>query len=540
VIISYPILSKFLKKYSSIFLLILICGGVTLILIDKIDLPGPYQDDTNLLPVAHRMIEDELNYCRNCITIFEKNFPLGSHYNGLISFYLFKLPMVYFFGLDYIFVRYYGILFVLLTTIFTYLFSKELFNPKIGIIAAALFAFLPSTILFAKYPMWASYTLPFFSIATLYFLIKWKNSTKKRYLIMSFLFIGLGIGDKLNFLWLIIGLVITYFIFHPKFKKDLTTLLLGLSSLFAGSFLFVLSYLNNLQSQVGALLANLTVTYYGQSNLNIFDNLIIRFEHLDQLITGDFFHMFGGSHSNFILFPLFIISLFGIIITKKVDYRNYFRKYLFIILLVFFMLASSIFTPTVLNTAQLIILLPFLSIIIAVFIFMFGKSIEKYSKIKNLHLPILVIFSILVITSNILVVNEYKNDMVKTGGIGLFSNKIVDLTDFLLTNNYTKITTLDWGFDAPLYVLSGGNITITTNILYNQEDFQVNRYKNILERSFEFPEVIYVKNVRDAPISGSSDLFPDTLKEHGKTPILIKTFYSWDEKTPLYFVYRVQ
>jgi len=131
---------KYHEKKISIIILFFICLSSILLMVDGLENPGLYYDDSGHPAVAVQVINNDpiSRYWTTInVEIFEQVFPLWGTYEGTMSTYT-LLPFVYFLGPEVETIRIYGIVIVFLTTIFTYLFSKEAFNEKIGLLSAAL------------------------------------------------------------------------------------------------------------------------------------------------------------------------------------------------------------------------------------------------------------------------------------------------------------------------------------------------------------------------------------------------------------------
>jgi len=509
-------------------------------MIDKIDLPGPYRDNISRLLMAERFLNDEVTYNPpSNLNLFGKIFYLNSFYNGVSALYLFVIPTLIIFGFSPETIGIHGIMVVVLTTVFTFLFAKEAFNTKTGLVSAAMLSFMVSTVFFGKFPIWTSLTVVFWFIASLYFLIKWKKSTKKLYMILAFVSLGIGTSEKILFVWPLVALIITYFIFRPKIDNKIKHLPLIIISFLSGGIVLVVSLILRFQNTIDTIVTRSTTTPYGHENIMVFDHLVDRLSQFRQLLDGGFFTMFGDSHTNDVFFIFFLISIMGIFIMRIKNPNPYFKRSLFLIIILSIMLFLSIFTVTILNTAQLVILLPIPAIIISIFIVSFSENIHKFTNKKISSFPIILGLTLFLIVGNFLVIDQYKKDLEKTGGIGTYSSVIIEVTHFLQTNNYTSVLTLDWGSRAPILLVSEKELIPGGAILYDHGDFQVNKYKNTIKESLNDPTRVYLKNVKDIPVDGSNLYFKEVLEEQNKKLVLIKTFKEWDGKD-LYYLYKAE
>jgi len=203
------------------------------------------------------------------------------------------------------------------------------------------------------------------------------------------------------------------------------------------------------------------------------------------------------------------------------------------------MIVVSSATVTVLNVAQLVMLLPLSPLIIGAFIVTLSDRISKKTNNEIFSLPIIFGLTILLLVSNFMVIDSYKSDLERTGGVGLFSIIFYDIADYLKENNMNQVVTLDWGSWNSIYISSNHEILPTVAILYDRSSFQVDKYRQTVEGSLMDPDTVYLKYIKDKPIQGSWDLFVEVLEKHDKKPVLIKTFYSWNEKD-LFYLYKAE
>jgi len=527
------------KEIIPIFFLSLICVFVISVLSYHIERPGAYYDDNFMGVIAVKILNNfpASEYPSiSVIDLFGHVFPYWGTYWGLVEAYL-LLPFFYILNPNNISIKIYGIVIVVLTTIFIYLFSKQMFNKKVGLIAAFLFAISPSTIFLGKIPTASIFAMCLFEVSALYFLIKWKNTKKKSHMITAFVLLGLGIAIKMNFWWLILSLGISFFIFRPQLQINIKKIVLMTSSFLLGSAFFVIYLIKYNNSFLGFFTSRSTQTDQGASNVAIIPNILERLTNLNQLLSGSNFDWTGGLHSNYLLTYFFIISVVGIIILQIKKRNNFHRRAVFLIFILSVMLVSSIFTVSNRNFWQILIVLPITQIIIAIFIFEITDHLKKLNLHKSITpLFITSILSILFI-SNFIIINDYMLDLERTGGTDYFSPQIYDLMSYLNEINYNKIVFLDWGLQNQIFVQTNGKLKSESNLVYAGQNFD--SFILNLETDFKDPNIIYLKYRTDSPVNGSSAHFFQTIKKTHKTAILLKTFKDWEGKD-LYYVYRVE
>lgn len=520
-------------------ILALICLLVILVMVDNIELLGPYPDDLGGVLHAKRVLDNTTPDRPGTIEVFNHVLPLNSYYNGMTDVYFFMIPLGSILGLEYSTVRIYGIVIVLLATIFTFLLGKTLFNEKVGLISASLFAFLPATIFYGMLPLWTKFSLVFWFIPSLYFLVEWRKTGKIRFMIIAFVFLGIGLSTKINFVWVIVALAITFLIFRPKIIRSIKNLVIMGISMIAGSTILVISFLSRPTYFLGTLFLSAETTPVGHSNLDFSSNVAMRFSNFFQLMDGSSLMFLGAQHSNILFVYFLIISIIGIFLLRLKFYNRFFKKSLFLILMLGIMIVISSGTVTLLNVAQLVILLPLAPLIMGAFIVTLSDRISKKTNNEIFSLPIIFGLTIFLLVSNFMVIDSYKSDLERTGGVGLFSTIYYDIADYLKENNMNQLVALDWGIGNSIYVSSNYELRPAVAILYNTSNFQVDKYKQTVEESLMDPDTVYIKHPKDVPIQGSWDLFVEVLEKHDKKPVLIKTFYSWNEKD-LFYLYKAE
>jgi len=518
----------FLKEsnYSLIFLGCILAIGI-FVLIDRIEIPGPYVDDSGNMGTAICFLEN-CDRPRYNFVLFGKIFPLGSQYNGYAGTYLFNIPLVFLFGPNLITLRIIGIVLLVLITIFTYLFAKELFNRKVGLVSSILFAVMPTTFYFTKYSLVVDTTLLLFLVASLYFLVKWQKTKKTLYMVIGFIILGIGLEEKILFIWFLIALFVAFIIFRPKIEPKIKNLAIMIASFFGGAFFFVLTWLLYYDKFSGIMLRSAETPLYSNSNLDIIPNLLTRFDQLFDLLSGIVLvQAFGGNFSNDYFAFFFIISIAGIFIMKILKKNHYFSKSAFLLIIFAVTLLFSIFTNTTRNFSSLIILLPLVSVIMAVFIVTLSENI---SRIKNGKIVSKIfLFGILgfLVIGNLQVINEQKAVAETIGGTNLYTVLFTEVGNFLLEQNHTNVVLLDWPLGGTIFISTEGKLDYTSlKMLNNDMEQPVKDYSYNIRKTLNNPEKIYIK-YNDSFLREkwkSMQIINDVLKQEGKQFVLIKKF----------------
>jgi len=517
------------SKFTIIFLISILIIPFFL-LIDNIELPGPYVDDSRIIMFSQQFIENDDSLFS--FKILGQIFPLGNFYNGLSQLYIINAPVVYLLGPTLMTIRVIGIILFVLTTIFTYLFAKELFNQKIGLVSASFFALAPTIFLVTKYPSFGMMIMALFLVVSFYLLIKWKNTKKISYMISAFIIFGLGFDIKINFIWPVIALIFGFIIFRPKLDITLKNIGIMIICSITGAVLFVVKWMMNFDYYLSR------VSYFAESprnassNTEIIPNLVARFEQVFELINGNPVSIaFGGSYSNESFAVFFFLSIVGIILMWKIKRDQYSRRSLFLVLIFLVILVLSIFTLTTRNVTSLFFVIPIIATIMAVFLV---TSTEKIKKLKNgKAISPIIFFSILVflIIGNIVVINDYKAEAEKTGGIPAWSTHFQEAGKFLLEQNYSKATMLDIELEASIYVSTEGKVDIRhLNVRGdNKIEKYVSQFKTEFSEALKDPEMVFLKFNDDYTPKQKKklDIINQVLDKENKKFIIIKSFQDW-------------
>jgi len=269
------------------------------------------------------------------------------------------------------------------------------------------------------------------------------------------------------------------------------------------------------------------------SNTEVIPNLVSRFHQLFELLAGSSLERhFTGSYSNESIAIFFFLSIVGILLIGVIKRDKYFRKSLFLVFIFFVIISLSIFTVTSRNVSSLIILLPITAIIMGVFLVNITEKIRNLKKGQIIS-PLL-FFGILtfLMIGNIAVINDYKAQAEKTGGQFHSSVIFIEAARFLLDQNYSKVTTLDYTLEGSIYVSIGGKIDINhLTMTDNTNQFQLKRYTSGFRETLNEPDMVYLKyndNYYREERWKHWDILNEILEEENKKFTTIKTFVDWN------------
>lgn len=155
------------------------------------------------------------NILHGHLTLLGPTSSVGGFFLGPIYYY-FMAPFLFLFNYDPVGPAVMVALFGVATVWLIYKFSSDLFNVKIGLIAALFYAISPLVINYSR-SSWNPNPLPFFSLLALYTLYK---ATDKNNLKLFFASgILLGIAMQLHYLAIFLGIIMFFYILLAQFTQ---------------------------------------------------------------------------------------------------------------------------------------------------------------------------------------------------------------------------------------------------------------------------------------------------------------------------------
>jgi len=162
------------------------------------------QDYMTFLGDEGRDVLVTYNILHGHLTLLGPTSSVGGFFLGPIYYY-FMAPFLLLFNYNPVGPAVMVALFGIATVWLIYKFCSDLFNQKIGIIAAALYAVSPLVISYSR-SSWNPNPLPFFALLSLYILYKaLEKNSWKLLLLVGFL---LGIAMQLHYLTLFLGVIV--------------------------------------------------------------------------------------------------------------------------------------------------------------------------------------------------------------------------------------------------------------------------------------------------------------------------------------------
>jgi len=435
--------------------------------------------------------------------------------------------------------------------ILTYLFMKDFFDRKAGLLAVLLLVINHIFLLETKMGMDSASILHLAAMGSLLLLWRWYSGKGEKYLYSGILMLGLGISIRAWFSWFaaaIFLLSIFYKGIWKKMKKHiLRHIMLGGIIFCAGIFLFIFY---NFMSDFGTI-RYIAEHFFATSDMKIdnsayFSNLLSRLGHLGMWLDGKRSLIEQGGWYNRTpmkdiavnpisrgLFLFSFIYLWCIVFFKKSLYPV--KRVLFVLSLFTLIMLFSPLTLSSLGGPHLFMLHPIVKIITAVaFIDIFVRFKAK----KAILYAAYAVFSIFIFKECAVTLDNGYLYFNRTGGTGNNSDAIYTVSRYLKDKDIARPVIMDWGIYHNLIFLSGGDIRPRT-FNYIQGGFDRKGFADELAVSLEKPGMYIFHSREFSNRRDVYDIFTRMCSRRGKNIDKENIFYQRDGK-PVFIVYSVK
>ena len=374
------------KDYVIICLLSLLFFSLSTLFLQ---LPGVYGEETLLAIGASRWVRGEA-FGFHSLWLGSFEFPLMiTDRVGTLNTFLY-LPAFSLLGANVFTMRLTSLSIGLLGILLFYVLTLRHFGRATAFMSGLLLSTLPFYSFLFRRGYLDDGLLPVILSGSLLCFSSFYNNKNQHSIHLGFFLLGLGLWNRLTFLWAILALGIIFIIYRP-FKLSRKHMAFGVLFLLLGAFPFILYNLHpdfygtNTVSRVHD--ATLQPSSH-ISNLDAFKNLTTRVIHIRNIFNNDFQKNFVP---NPFFFPAFILSIFyfayQMIKAKKKD-RLMPALFIGLGLTVFF----SSFTLTTFRHEHLTFIVPFLVLLI-------GKALSDLAEKTRLLayglLALLILFNLL-------------------------------------------------------------------------------------------------------------------------------------------------
>jgi len=519
----------------------------------NITLPGLYGDEALPACGSIQIIKKLAPILFPIVKFFGTYFPLmlgsESYHVALESYIL--LPFFWLFGINVIVLRLVPIFMEVITLVFIYLFLKDFFDKKVGLLAVFLLVINHIFLLETKLGLNSASMLHFAAMGVLLSLWRWYRSKGEKYFYLGIFMLGLGISIRVWFVWFVGGIFLLGLIFYKdignKIKKNILKYSLFGAVIFClGIFFFIFYNITSNFSTVRYIIEHFFDTKNKINNIEYFGNLISRLRNFGLWLNGSWSLLEQGGwynrtpmkdiSTNPVSCGLFLGSFIYLALNGIFKRSYYSRKRVLFILLLFIMILLQ--TPLTLSTLggpHLFILYPLIQIIMAL---AFVDIIRNFKANKIILCFISAVFSIFIFNE---CSNTFNNSYVyfnKTGGTGNNSNSIYAVSKYLEEKKIYEPILMDWGIYYNLIFLSEGRSTPKT-ASYIEGGGEKGVFIEELKNSLKKPNV-YIFHADE--FSNRQDvyaIFKEICKEYNKNIITEKIFYQRDGK-PVFVVYSVK
>ncbi|MCP4167475.1 MAG: glycosyltransferase family 39 protein [Chloroflexi bacterium] len=440
----------------------------------QIDLPGPNYDEAVEAKAAVQLVRGlpVEAHRDSTLTLWGKRFPLMIvDYVGALNTYgllvLFELG-----GVSVAAMRLWPLLIGALILWLTYRLAWEVAGLRVGLIVALLLAVHPSFIFFSRQGIYVTNTTVAFSLAILLALWQLLKTGRMRWWYLLVFLAGFGLWAKFIMLWPLLATAVLaplVWIFRRHFGLEPAegfgprqlirpgALVLALLLFLIGLSPFLL-----FNWQTGAtfdhFLGTLSQSYYGIENTNYLENLAIRWGQIGDYLKGNHFWYLGGSYIDLLAYPAwllgFVIALALLLLRRRDPHvRAGAMRSLFFYAYFALILLQTPLTPTALWYTHLAFFSPVLALGIATSWDLLFRQFRPH-----LATTLAVVFVTALGLSSLRADIDYHQSLAASGGYADHSDASYRLSEVLAAGGISQPYALDWGFDAPLILVSGGDI----------------------------------------------------------------------------------
>lgn len=448
-------------------------------------LPGIEYDEAVQAPPAITLLKGQQPGSHNAmltLTVAGISLPVMQvEYAGSLKSYLLALTFGLF-GCSVETMRLTVIFVGLLGLIFFALLVKDVFDRRTAVASILFISTDPSFILYCRQD-WGPVAIAFaLRMISLFCLYKWIRGRKAYQLICAFACIGLGLYDKVNFLWFVVGIAVTGGLIAILAKKrpHITTAH-GIAAAIAVLVTSAPVWVLNIWCNWPTLRVAFTVGTAGQT-------LPERIAVLKAMLQGTATNawMFGEavipgfSFNATLLWPLFAVAFLFLLVCGIFRPGDRLR-FLALLVLISTMTLQILMTPLLIGPHHWISLYPLPHVAIALLILETShirlRWIQRFGSAKITTAVVLIVLSF-----NLSAVAHHQRLARSTGGYHSWSDGIYRLADLLKKDFPDRsIQLMDWGFAPQLFLLSGGKLLLYEPFWYDQKDSQ---YQQTLVQRF--------------------------------------------------------
>ena len=513
--------------------------------------PGLQYDEVNFVNAA--LGNENGLFVAWSAKIFGRKLPLMiMEYIGALKSGLY-VPIFKIFGTSAITARLPVVGIGLITLLFSYVLFRRMFDRGIAIVGLLLFATDP-TFIFANKLDWGPVSLMLvLELSSLYFMWRWMTEGKRCFLALAGFLFGLGLYNKIIFIWFLIAFSVALLLYYREnFKKLLQWRQLRC---FLPAFLLgclpLLAF--NIDVPMGTFRGRPVVTSPG------IDTFLYRYLLVRGTLDGSgvyYLVNYGdvGNPSDILKTPLagqgdrIIRALAGLSWVRRSPLPLALAGSLALILVLWGLgrlrgKKEILFMGTHLLVIALLICLnekatgaqhviafyPFVFIVIAYSICELGRWIAKSQTAAGVFMCVCLLP---LISAQTVLDARYLESFQAKGGCGFWSDAIYDLASFVRENPGKNYLLMEWGFSNQLVLLSNGRI--------QYEDFacEQNNLETCMESVLTRMNTYFVFHVPPFETQPLLETFKKILAKRNLQGRILRTFYQRDSQ-PIYIVYEI-
>ncbi len=519
-----------------------------------LDLPGLEYDETLFVNAALGNVDGTFVDWRP--NVLGKGIPLMIiSYIGALKAFLYT-PVFALFGTSPATVRLPVIFAGLITLLVSYALVRRLLGRNAAVLTLLLLAADP-TFIFANKLDWGPVSLMLLlQASSLYFIWRWMEEGRPRWLVIGGFLLGLGLYNKVIFIWYVAALPPALLLCFGRRVKQLLTpgrvltalgaFLLGCLPLIAFNIAVPLATFKHREAITHDWLSALNYRYRlfrttldGSAVYDVVNHASVaevinpKTQGYDNLarfvrVVRELPRIEGS------LMPVgFVLSLpllLVLLLLKRLERKP---EVLFILLQLGFMVVFICLTQEATGPHHTIAVYPFPHMLIA---FTFCQLFRLGSHGTLARSMVLVLGASPLILTQLIVDVRYVESFVLKGGVGAWSDAIYQLAAFAEQHPDETFLLMDWGFSTQLLLLSHGKIRkeeAFVPMMYLPTEEKVSHLKPVLAETNSYL-VFHAPPLESFPVF---EAFRLALDRYGRDALPVKTFYQRDGR-PIYVVYK--
>ena len=479
----------------------------------QLSLPGPnYDEAVEAKPAVQILQHLPVEAHRNAVVhLFGSALPLMIvDYVGALNTYVlllyFKLG-----GIGVVTMRLWPITVSAIIIWLTWQLGRELFGERAGFLAAMLLAVQPSFIFFARQGIYVTNTTIALMLAIWLALLHLMTSGRARWLWLAAFMAGLGLWAKFIMLWPLLAIAILLPVIwlgrealglKPASDFKPPTLLRprfwipAILAFLAGLSPFLLFNLKT-GATFQHFMSTLNKSYYGVENAAYLHNLVVRWNQMKDFVIGDHFWYLGGNFADVLAWPAFLIAFtlivgIGVWRWRQIDIRKFALRAILVYIFFLLLLVQTPLTPTALWYTHLAMFSPIIALGIA-------AGWEIFFRILPVQMGVALasVFLTIMMLSGLRADFGYHQALAVTGGYADHSDAVYRVSDELLARGIYSPYALDWGFDAPIILISKGKINPTEIFGYEPFDKPDDEFEERIKPLLENNETYFLVHAPD-------------------------------------------